>query len=129
MSDLARIQVFGKDVRPRDIQQGSLGNCYLLAALASLANIRKGEPIRNIFETKTDNDKHVFVTRWLLDGKPRYVAVDQWIPGDKDWKSKWFYWLGFKAKASFSKFNGDADFWGIILEKAWAKIHGNYMIT
>jgi len=30
---------------------------------------------------------------------------------------------------SFSKVAGDHDFWGIILEKAWAKIHGEYMVT
>jgi hypothetical protein len=88
----------------------------LLAAFASLANIRGGEPIRNAFETKTPNAKNVYVTRWFIDGRPRYVAVDEWIPGSG-------------SRPSFSQINGDHDFWGIILEKAWAKIHGNYMIT
>lgn len=69
-----------------------------------------------MFVTKTDNSKHVYVTRWLMDGKPRFVAVDEWIPGSGSWPS-------------FSKVAGDHDFWGIILEKAWAKIHGSYMIT
>jgi len=85
-----------------------------------MANIRNGEPIRNVFVTKQDNDAHVYVTRWLIDGKPRFVAVDDWIPGRKS---------GNRAYPSFSKVAGDHDFWGIILEKAWAKIHGNYMIT
>ena len=35
-----------------DIKQGALGNCYLLAAFASLANIRNGEIIKNAFVTK-----------------------------------------------------------------------------
>ena len=99
-----------------DIHQGSLGNCYLLASFASLVNIRGGEIIKNLFETKTDNDKHVYVTRWLINGKPRYVAVDEWVPGQGN-------------TPSFSQPTGDHDLWGVILEKAWAKIHGNYMIT
>jgi len=37
-----KFSIFGENVRARDIKQGSLGNCYLLAALASLANIRNG---------------------------------------------------------------------------------------
>lgn len=28
-----------------------------------------------------DNANHVYVSRWLIDGKPRIVAVDDWIPG------------------------------------------------
>jgi len=69
-----------------------------------------------MFITKTDNDAHVYVTRWLIDGKPRYVAVDEWIPATE-------------KTPSFSKIFGDHDFWGIILEKAWAKIHGSFMAT
>ena len=52
----------------------------------------------------------------MIDGKPRYVAVDEWIPGNN-------------GTPSFSKVTEDGEFWGIILEKAWAKIHGEYMRT
>lgn len=48
--------------------------------MASLADIRKGEPIIDMFYTKKDNDKHVYITRWLLDGKPRFVSVDDYVP-------------------------------------------------
>jgi hypothetical protein len=99
-----------------DIHQGSLGNCYLLAAFASLVNIRGGEIIKDLFETKVDNQKHVYVTRWLINGKPRFVAVDEWVPGSG-------------KSPSFSQPTGDHDVWALILEKAWAKIHGNYMKT
>ena len=90
----------------------------MLAALASLANVRNGELIRDAFMSVEDNDNHVYVTRWLIDGKPRIVAVDDWVPGSG-------------KTPSFSKVVGylDKDFWGIILEKAWAKIHGTYMTT
>ena len=53
----------------------------MLAAIASLANVRNGELIRNVFMSLEDNKNHVYVTRWLMDGKPRLVAVDDWVPG------------------------------------------------
>lgn len=50
-----------------------------------------------------------------MNGKPRLVAVDDWVPG--------------RAQgSSFSKVSTDKDFWPLILEKAYAKIHGNYQI-
>lgn len=111
-----KFRIFGDTITPTDIHQGSLGNCYLLAAFASLANIRDGELIKDVFETKEDNEDHIYITRWMINGKPRFVAIDEWIPG--------------RGKTpSFSKVSADFDFWAIILEKAWAKIHGTFMIT
>ena len=55
----------------------------------------------------------MYVTRWLINGKPRFVAVDDWIPGSLTW-------------TLFSKIGSDQDFWPLILEKAYAKIHGSY---
>lgn len=52
-----------------------------MSALASLANIRDGKPIVDLFETKEDNEEHVYVGRWVLDGKVRMVATDDWVPG------------------------------------------------
>ena len=53
----------------------------MLAALASLANVRNGDIIRDVFMSLEDNANHVYVSRWLIDGKPRIVSVDDWVPG------------------------------------------------
>ena len=50
----------------------------------------------------------------MIDGKPRYVAVDDWVPG-KD------------QKPYFAMPSANNETWPVILEKAWAKIHGTYM--
>lgn len=63
---------------------------------------------------KQDNPNHVYVSRWLIDGKPRYVAVDDWIPGKDN-------------KPSFALPSANNETWPVILEKAWAKIHGTFM--
>ena len=86
----------------------------MLAAFAGLANVANGDFIKDAFKTQTDNDNHVYVTRWLINGKPRFVAVDDWVPGSS-------------KRPAFAGMSVDGDFWAAILEKAWAKIHGNYM--
>lgn len=52
----------------------------------------------------------------MVAGKPRFVAVDDYVPGSG-------------KSPSFSQVTADFDYWAMIIEKAWAKIHGNYMIT
>jgi len=49
----------------------------------------------------------------LINGKPRFVAVDDWVPGSG-------------SSSSFVHIGSDQDFWPLILEKAYAKIHGTY---
>ena len=49
----------------------------------------------------------------MVNGKPRYVAVDDWVPG-------------YKASSSYSHVQQDGDAWPLILEKAFAKIHGTF---
>lgn len=49
-----------------------------------------------------------------MDGKPRFVAVDDWVPGKG-------------VKPFFASPSKNNDTWPVILEKAWAKIHGTYM--
>jgi len=34
-----------------------------------------------MFETKVDNANHIYVLRWVLDGKVRMVSTDDWVPG------------------------------------------------
>lgn len=53
MHDCAsEFHIFSNHVGATDIHQGALGNCYALAAYASLAQIDNGWYVRNVFETK-----------------------------------------------------------------------------
>ncbi len=60
-----------------DIQQGNVGDCYLLAALGATA-ARSPQAIRNMF---TDNGDGTYSVRFYNNGAPEYVTVDRSLPG------------------------------------------------
>lgn len=107
--------IFPEKFGPEDLRQGNLGDGYLIAALISLTTIRNGQIIKDAFITKKDNSRNVYIVRWLIDGKPRMVAVDDWIPGTD----------GIPMGSRLGTNNA---FWPLIIEKAWAKIYGSYSL-
>ncbi|CAK0844194.1 unnamed protein product, partial [Prorocentrum cordatum] len=108
---LPDVVVFGSSVRPDDVDQGRLGDCYFLSALASVAHACP-TCIMGMFVQRHNEKNGVYTTRWLLDGVEMEVSVDHLVPAK--------YATPYFAQVS----NGV--FWPVILEKAWAKILGSY---
>ena len=108
--DEGKLQVFAGSIEPNDIRQGALGDCYFLSVLSVLAE--KPERVRKLFETTEVNQEGVFAMNLTKNGQKVQVIVDEYFPcKDKE--------------PFFSSANGN-ELWVLLLEKAWAKLHGSY---
>jgi len=116
----AKMQLFGETIDSRDICQGALGNCWLLAAMACLSE-HKGA-IHSIFRTKERNPKGKYRLR-LYDGvkeKWENIVIDDFIPCDGK-----AYKKDGTCRPMFSQPNGN-ELYAMLLEKAFAKFCGSY---
>lgn len=100
------IPLFRDGVSPHDVSQGSLGNCYFAAAMASLATTPEGrKQIDNMIHENGDG------TYTVTFGDGQSVIVDGDLYGRND-------------TAVYGK-TGD-DRWYALIEKAYAEKHGGY---
>ena len=106
-------QVFYQGVEGDDIIQGGLGDCYFLSAIAALCKYPK--LIDRLFYIKEKSNEHCYGCYIRINGIWQLVLVDDYIPCYGN------YGLNFV----FTSTNGN-ELWVILLEKAWAKLNGNY---
>ena len=64
-------------------------------------------------ESATTNEAGIYAVNLYALGVPHTVVVDDWLPIKHD-------------QTMFSKISNDGALWMAILEKAFAKYHGNY---
>jgi calpain-15 len=113
-------QIFGKSatyelfdgINPDDVKQGSLGVCYYLATISSLAE--RDWRIIPLFPFYS-KELGFYVIRLLVHGKPTNIPVDDFIPCFRG-----------TNEPLFTKPNG-REIWVMILEKAWVKNFGTYL--
>lgn len=105
-------QLYVGGIDPNDINQGALGNCWFLAAIAALAE--NPALIKHLFITKEYNEKGLYQLRICKGGEWVKVTVDDYIP------------CYYSGGPMFCRASGD-ELWVLLLEKAYAKVHGNYV--
>jgi hypothetical protein len=121
--------VFSGTIDPDDIQQGKLGDCYLLAALAAICTSEWliGDLIVEDFgcggtEQGLYGVKFFSGSRWIT------VVVDDLFPcTHQDGQG----WVPIFCRPSIGEHNSSSDeleLWAMIVEKAWAKLHGCYEV-
>ena len=100
----------GKWISQNDIQQGELGDCYLLSSISSLA-CRYPDKVLELFITRNINPSGIYCVQLCIEGQWRAIYVDDAFP------------LKY-GKPVFT--HGDREIWTMVLEKAWAKVYGSY---
>jgi len=108
--DPDKMCIFKDKIEPDDIKQGVLGDCYFLSALSVLAE--QPERIIELFETHEVNEYGIYALRFCKNGEWSTVIVDDYFPCKGN-------------TPVFSRAHGD-ELWVMLLEKAWAKVHGSY---
>jgi hypothetical protein len=98
----------------QDINQGNLGDCYLLAALAGTA-YRTPSTIQNMF---TDNGDGTLTVRFFRNGVANYVTVDRYLPTTA---SGSFYYANRDRGLLYN--NTGNELWVALAERAYAQIN------
>jgi len=100
------------DVAPCDVDQGQLGDCWLLSSMASLAE--HPDAVKGIFQQQTISDDGRYTLQlYNQDLSGAQIDVDESIPCDDS------------GAPLFSRpFNNEM--WSLLLEKAMAKLFGDY---
>jgi calpain-15 len=104
-------QVFDKKIEPDDIKQGALGDCWFMCALSSLAEMP--QLVERLFITQKYNDEGIYRIKICKNGEWMEVTIDDYFPCSPE------------GGPVFSRSNGN-ELWVLLLEKAYAKVHGNY---
>lgn len=76
------------DIKPDDIRQGACGNCYFLSCLSSIAEFP--DRIKRIFLQDRVNDAGCYAMKFLIDGVPREIVVDDRFSYDSH-KEEWAF--------------------------------------
>jgi len=104
----------GATISYTQARQGGAGTCYIMATMAASAEFP--DLIKNIFITPTKNSAGIIGLRLYIRGRPWVVSIDDYL----------LFRLANTLKFAYPSTNLKA-IWGAVLEKAWAKVKGNYL--
>ena len=105
--------LFLNEIEPNDIKQGSLGDCWFMCSIASLAE--RKNLVERLFLTRAVSNEGIYRIRFCKGGEWQTVTVDDYIPCSPS------------AGPVFSRAHGN-ELWVMLMEKAYAKLHGSYFL-
>lgn len=108
-------KVFEDKIEMNDVKQGTIGDCYFLTAISVLSNYPY--LIMEKFRTIEYNPIGYYEVILFIDGEWQVVFLDDYFVCDTE-SSRLF---------AFAKPN-NKELWAILLEKAWAKVNGGYVL-
>ena len=105
-------KIFNEKINFNEINQGEIGDCYLLSSLQSL--IKFPYILREKFRLNIFNKYGYYEIILFIDGEWQIVFIDDYFP---------FYHKARQFAFSQPNYN---EMWVMLIEKAWAKINGGY---
>ena len=111
----AEMVLFDGEIEPCDLLQGALGDCWLIAALATAAE--HPASIRSRFSTLEKSFRGRYVIQLFYDGEWRNIEVDDYIPMKESYDGSF--------STIYAEANGN-EMWTILFEKAFAKMFTLY---
>ena len=100
-------------VEAGDVVQGALADCWILSALSIIAC--NPDLLYNLFVSDEYADQGIYVVQVFKNGEWVPVMVDDRIPVDI-----------ISSRPLFARCGDPNEIWLLILEKAYAKVHGCY---
>ena len=99
------------------MRQGSIGNCWFISAASALSE-HPGRVEKIFLNANNEISKNgIYAVQFYTLGVPHTVVVDDYLP-----LQSW----GGKLATIYASPSADKAIFGPILEKAFAKYHGNY---
>lgn len=105
--------VFYETIEPNDIKPGVLGNEWFLSAVSILAE--RPALIDRLFITDKISNNGIYRVKICKNGEWVTVTVDDYFPCYPE------------GEPLFARAHGN-EIWVMLLEKAYAKLHGNYYL-
>ena len=112
--------MFSDGVSANDIMQGSLGDCYLLAAFSIIAHSRP-ELIKKMFhpDSREYREDGIYTVMLYRNG-PKIITLDDRFFCKRNSRQSLF------ARLITDPETNEREFWPLLLEKAYAKMHGSF---
>lgn len=95
-----------------DVVQGSIGNCWFVSCMSLLAT--KSRLLRRLFVSHALAGRGIYTCKFFKDGRWRYVHIDDQVA------------VNLRDEPMFARSVDRNETWVILLEKAYAKLHGCY---
>ena len=103
----------------QDLQQGGIGDCWFLSALAVVAE--RHDLIAKLFYDTAPNASGCYMIRLFLDGSWQTILVDDQLPCTRSPRRPEH---ALETNLAFSR-GQNCQLWVSLLEKAYAKAHGS----
>ena len=111
VTDISTIHIFEGLIEPKDIKQGQLGDCWLMSAIACIAEFP--DLVQRLFISKEYNPYGVYRLRLCKHGEWTEIVLDDYFPC-------------FPEDGPFYSRAHEGELWVMLIEKAFAKVQGSY---